>query len=915
MFLSSSSSSSIGKWKFDVFLSFRGEDTRGGFTDHLYKALTQKGISTFRDENEIEEGEDISSNLLDSIEASRFAIVVVSENYASSRWCLEELVKIFECEEKLGMDVLPIFYKVDPSHVRNQGGIGKTTIAKVCYQQIRDEFEAHCFLSDVRENYFRTSGDLPYLQTKLLSRMFSFKNNHILDVEEGIAMINKAIFRKKTLLVLDDVDCSDQIMGLIPNKSSFGNGSRIIITTRNADLLSNEFGVKRIFEMDELKYEEALQLLSLSAFMKTCPKEGYLEHSKKIVKVVGGHPLALKLLGSSLRNKNLSVWNEVIEEVEGGGNIHEKIFKCLKVSYDGLDEWEKEIFLDVACFFNGKRREVVEEILNGCGFYAKTRIELLIQKSLLTLSYDNKLHMHDLLQEMGRKIVRDKHVRDRLMCHKDIKSVVVTETLVQSIFFKSSSKNMVEFPILFSRMHQLRLLNFHNVRLKNKLEYCVPSELRYLKWKGYPLEFLPINSSEECKLIELHMCHSNLKQFWRQEKHLTILSLANCKKLIDISNAMEMTSLQSLDVSGCLKLGSRKRKADDGELGELDVRETTRRKRNDDSNNIFKKIFLWLCKTPASGIFGIPSLAGLYSLTKLNLRDCNLEEIPQGIECLVSLVELDLSDNSFSHLPTSISRLHNLKKLRINQCKKLVQFPKLPPRILFLMSKDCISLKDFVDISKVDNLYIMKEVNLLNCYQLANNKGFHRLIISWMQKMLFRKGTFNIMIPGSEIPDWFTTRKMGSSVCIEWDPDGPNTNMIRFALCVVFGLSEKIDVVNVPSFAIIASVTGKDRNDSNLKNGGDLLIGGFPVAGMKKLDHIWMFVLPRTGTLVRKISNYKEIKFRFLLQAANYRQSITPNVKVKECGVGLINLEEEKEAMKRYASHIILRNKNLLLDY
>ncbi|KAA0039312.1 TMV resistance protein N-like [Cucumis melo var. makuwa] len=121
MFLSSSSSS-IGKWKFDVFLSFRGEDTRGGFTDHLYKALTQKGISTFRDENEIEEGEDISSNLLDSIEASRFAIVVVSENYASSRWCLEELVKIFECEEKLGMDVLPIFYKVDPSHVRNQRG-------------------------------------------------------------------------------------------------------------------------------------------------------------------------------------------------------------------------------------------------------------------------------------------------------------------------------------------------------------------------------------------------------------------------------------------------------------------------------------------------------------------------------------------------------------------------------------------------------------------------------------------------------------------------------------------------------------------------------------------------------------------------------------------------------------------------
>ncbi|KAE8648990.1 hypothetical protein Csa_007990 [Cucumis sativus] len=1093
---SPSSSPSIGKWKFDVFLSFRGEDTRGGFTDHLYKALTRKGISTFRDENEIEEGEHIPSNLLASIDASRFAIVVVSEDYASSRWCLEELARMFECKK----EVLPIFYKVDPSHVKNQsgtfeeafvkhekrfgrgdgkvqswrtfltelantkawlsqswshesniieeittkiwkrlkpnltvikedqlvginskinklssllipnsddddadddvifvgihgmGGIGKTTIARVCYERIRDEFEAHCFLSNVRENYIRTLGNLSCLQTKLLSSMFSLKNNHIMDVEEGTAMINKAIFRKKTLLVLDDVDSSDQIKGLIPDNNSFGNGSRVIITTRNADFLSNEFGVKRIFEMDELKYEEALQLLSLSAFMKTCPKEGYLEHSKKIVKVVGGHPLALKLLGSSLRNKNLSVWNEVIEEVGGGGNIHEKIFKCLKVSYDGLDEREREIFLDVACFFNGKRREVVEEILNGCGFYAKTRIELLIQKSLLTLSYDNKLHMHNLLQEMGRKIVRDKHVRDRLMCHKDIKSVV-TEALIQSIFFKSSSKNMVEFPILFSRMHQLRLLNFRNVRLKNKLEYSIPSELRYLKWKGYPLEFLPIDSSEECKLIELHMCHSNLKQFWQQEKnlvelkyiklnssqklsktpnfanipnlkrleledctslvnihpsiftaekliflslkdcinltnlpshinikvlevlilsgcskvkkvpefsgntnrllqlhldgtsisnlpssiaslsHLTILSLANCKMLIDISNAIEMTSLQSLDVSGCSKLGSRKGKGDNVELGEVNVRETTRRRRNDDCNNIFKEIFLWLCNTPATGIFGIPSLAGLYSLTKLNLKDCNLEVIPQGIECMVSLVELDLSGNNFSHLPTSISRLHNLKRLRINQCKKLVHFPKLPPRILFLTSKDCISLKDFIDISKVDNLYIMKEVNLLNCYQMANNKDFHRLIISSMQKMFFRKGTFNIMIPGSEIPDWFTTRKMGSSVCMEWDPDAPNTNMIRFALCVVIGLSDKSDVCNVSSFTIIASVTGKDRNDTNLKNGDDLLVDGFLVSGMKKLDHIWMFVLPRTGTLLRKISNYKEIKFRFLLQAINNKSS------------------------------------------
>ncbi|XP_023535313.1 TMV resistance protein N-like [Cucurbita pepo subsp. pepo] len=111
-------------------LKLRGEDTRGGFTDHLYNALIRKGISTFRDEDEIEEGKDISSDLFAAIEASRIALVVVSENYASSRWCLEELGKIFECHDRLGMLVLPIFYRVDPSHIRNQTGTFAEAFAK-----------------------------------------------------------------------------------------------------------------------------------------------------------------------------------------------------------------------------------------------------------------------------------------------------------------------------------------------------------------------------------------------------------------------------------------------------------------------------------------------------------------------------------------------------------------------------------------------------------------------------------------------------------------------------------------------------------------------------------------------------------------------------------------------------------------
>lgn len=119
---SSSSSSSHPNSAYDVFFSFRGEDTRKNFTDHLYVALTQSGINTFRDDNDLRRGQDISSELLQAIQGSKISVIVFSKNYASSRWCLEELVKIMECRRTVRQLVLPIFYDIDPSDVRHQTG-------------------------------------------------------------------------------------------------------------------------------------------------------------------------------------------------------------------------------------------------------------------------------------------------------------------------------------------------------------------------------------------------------------------------------------------------------------------------------------------------------------------------------------------------------------------------------------------------------------------------------------------------------------------------------------------------------------------------------------------------------------------------------------------------------------------------
>ena len=113
-------SSSTRQWDYDVFLSFRGEDTRNGFTGYLYKDLCDKGIKTFID-NDLQRGEEISRELLKAIRSSRISIIIFSQNYAFSAWCLDELVEILNCKKK-GQLVLPVFYKVNPFEVRKQEG-------------------------------------------------------------------------------------------------------------------------------------------------------------------------------------------------------------------------------------------------------------------------------------------------------------------------------------------------------------------------------------------------------------------------------------------------------------------------------------------------------------------------------------------------------------------------------------------------------------------------------------------------------------------------------------------------------------------------------------------------------------------------------------------------------------------------
>ncbi|KAK7324668.1 hypothetical protein VNO77_28410 [Canavalia gladiata] len=116
-------------YEYDVFISFRGTDIRNTFADHLYNHLIRKGLSVFKDDKKLHKGELISPQLIEAIQHSRVSIIVFSKDYASSAWCLEEMATIAECHRQFDQTVFPVFYDVDPSHVRNLNGVYENAFA------------------------------------------------------------------------------------------------------------------------------------------------------------------------------------------------------------------------------------------------------------------------------------------------------------------------------------------------------------------------------------------------------------------------------------------------------------------------------------------------------------------------------------------------------------------------------------------------------------------------------------------------------------------------------------------------------------------------------------------------------------------------------------------------------------------
>ncbi|XP_048140767.1 disease resistance protein L6-like [Rhodamnia argentea] len=289
--------------------------------------------------------------------------------------------------------------------IYGMGGIGKTTLAKVVFNQLSSHFgKCCCFLEDVRAKSSRSDG-LVELQKKLLSEVgHRARTSSIDEIDYGMKRTGEALCNKKVLIVLDDVDNNKQVEKLV-GSTTFYSGSRILVTTRNKDVLLINRHKHQIldYEMEVMSTDYALELFSRHAFNKDSPLDDYKDLSREIVRATERLPLALEVIGAFLYRKQQELWKETPKKLKKAP--HEDVFGKLKISYDALNFEQQQIFLDIACFFIGEDKTNAIYMWRDCEFFPDTGVAVLISMSLIKIMENNKFWMHDQLRDLGREIV------------------------------------------------------------------------------------------------------------------------------------------------------------------------------------------------------------------------------------------------------------------------------------------------------------------------------------------------------------------------------------------------------------------------------------------------------------------------------------------------------------------------------
>ncbi|KAL7615383.1 hypothetical protein Lser_V15G04931 [Lactuca serriola] len=398
-----------------------------------------------------------------------------------------------------------------------------------------------------------------------------------------------------------------------------------------------------------------------------------------------GLPLTIRVLGSFLCGKNKPEWKDALERLKSIP-LKETLVK-LELSYTCLEDDYKEIFLDVACLLKGWLKDDAITALESCGFHARNGLRVLEQKSLITISPDQRLGMHDHIEEMGRNIVRrsypDEPIRhSRLWIGEEIKDVLVDDLVtgaIRAIATNTSTwfdDEKLCSTILINGFGNLKKLRFLHVVSGSSCSFEIgqnfPNVLRFLSWHCYPHYCLP-KTFQPNHLVALEMPNSRIKQLWHEGerkvlKNLRFLDLSNsklttidcgllpnletlklekCRHLVEPHTPIGcLRKLVLLNLNGCVGFKSLSFIKPLKSLQVLDL-----------SN-------LYLTKFPDI----LPEHSN-YSLLAIYFSKNNIQELPSSIGNLEKPVYLDLSGcHRLKSLPQSICTLRSLKNLDLVNC-------------------------------------------------------------------------------------------------------------------------------------------------------------------------------------------------------------------------------------------------------
>uniref|UniRef100_A0A2N9FSR3 TIR domain-containing protein n=1 Tax=Fagus sylvatica TaxID=28930 RepID=A0A2N9FSR3_FAGSY len=715
----SSSSTSEPGWNHDVFLSFRGEDTRKNFTDHLYTALVQAGIHTFRDDDELARGKEISTELLKAIQESRISIVVFSKGYASSRWCLDELVHIMHCKKTIGHTVLPIFYDVNPSDVRKQNGTFAGAFTRHEERFTAEMEKVQKWRAALTEAANLSGWDLQSLANgcesrfieKIVEDVLNKVNYTPLNVAIHPIGIAARVEKMKALLNLGKPDVS--IVGI------YGMGG--IGKTTLAKAIYNQI---------------------CDGFEGSC----FLLNIKEISEQPNGLvDLQEQLLFDILKLKNFKIGN-----VDRGINLIKERFrrKRVLVVLDDVDDLKQvHSLVGNSDWFGSGSRVIVttrdEHLLTRLGVYGKYKVEELnFEESFQLFSWhafgmahpiEDYLELSNCVVKyvlglplalevlgsflLGRSIIEWKSELEKL--HKipphQIQKILrisfdsLDDDTVKNIFLDiacffigmdkgyacrilngcgffpdigisiliQEGSEAVEGLILnshvldyvhlkteaFVNMKNLRLLQINGVHLTGCFEH-LSKELRWLCWHKCPLKFLPQNFHLE-NLVVLDMQHSNVKQVWKEIKvfnKLQVLNLSNSKYLIKSPNFLQVPHLEILILRGCSSL--------------VEVHESIG----------YMERLVSLNLVGCENLRNLPrSISNLKSLETLNLSGClKLDALPEEMGNMTALSELLADKTSIKQLPFSFGLLKNLKTVSLsgfNEPDVLVEYESMVQQV------------------------------------------------------------------------------------------------------------------------------------------------------------------------------------------------------------------------------------------